>query len=293
MSSPKTKDEPVTEEKTWETLPQEASEETQKTSPKKGFFRRISLRRKSKTNDEKNQPALKLEDEDIDRDSAINPFADDTEETQPSGDQAQAEVDEAPDSDDDDHQQEDEEQEAGDQQTEGGKKSKFSIRNGLKARRERKQQKKATKIHKKADKLVDKAMAKAEAERLKWLAQVKEEEEEEEEERRERQLAWMKKAASRSKDLMLQHLCATSIQAAWRSRIVRHRLQTEEEYHEGNIEESATSAEATEVAGFTESPSSVAENAATESEARAPMKAPTLIASSIIDMVETQGVMSP
>jgi len=85
------------------------------------------------------------------------------------------------------------------------------------------------KIQKKADKRVDKAIARAETEKKKWLKQVKQEEKEEAAAATERQKAFMAKAASRSKELMLKHLCAISIQSSWRSACARAQLKESKE----------------------------------------------------------------
>lgn len=85
------------------------------------------------------------------------------------------------------------------------------------------------KIQKNADKRVDEAMARAEKEKKKWLKQVEQEEKEEAAAATERQKAFMAKAASRSKKLMLQHLCAISIQSSWRSACARAQLNESKE----------------------------------------------------------------
>merc|ERR1711865_1342970 len=56
-------------------------------------------------------------------------------------------------------------------------------------------------------------------------AKVEKEEEEEVAAARERKEAFMAKAALRSKDILLQHLCAIAIQSAWRGNSVRKQVK--------------------------------------------------------------------
>jgi len=76
-------------------------------------------------------------------------------------------------------------------------------------------------IQKKANKKVDKALARAEAEKIKWMHQAVKEEQEGQAALRLRREQFLRKGAARSKDLMLQHLCAIAVQRAWRSRSTR------------------------------------------------------------------------
>jgi len=199
---------------------------------KKGFFGRrlsgIGRRRSSKTKkaDKKTKTALQLDDdvestEDLDRQSATNPFSGesaDQDETPEDIRKLEAGSDDA--EEEEGAAEEESEQTAGDTQTEGKKRIRIggSLRTKLKARTERK-------THKKADKRVDKALARAEKEKKKWLAKVEKEEEEEVAAARERKEAFMAKAALRSKDILLQHLCAIAIQSAWRGNSVRKQVK--------------------------------------------------------------------
>jgi len=240
---------------------------------KKGLFRRLSIpkiRRKSKAQ----KAALQLDDqtpEETDRDSAINPFTDEQ-----AGEVAEACSDEEQEQENDEEQeQENDEEQVGDVQ-EG--KTRFSLRNKLKQRSDRK-------FHKKADKRVNKAMERAELERVKWLAKVAKEEEQDEEATRQRQLKWMKKGAERSKELMLQHLCAISIQASWRGCLARHQLEI------GTADENKNEDEQEPSPAIDDSPTSTS-TVPTSFQAPAP-KAPTLVASSLMGLVKNQGALSP
>lgn len=165
-----------------------------------------------------------------------------------------------------------------------------SIRTKLKARAERK-------IHRKADKKTNKALARAVKQEKKWKAQVAKEEAEAAAEALEKQKAFMAKAASRSKDLMLQHLCAISIQSAWRSASVRNHVNTA-----GNgidrIDRAEILSPATQKAVDSASIELTMDNTPVHNHdvvegKEKPAKVPTLISPSLMQLVENQPALSP
>merc|ERR1712072_530268 len=184
------------------------------------------------------------------------------------------------------------EQTAGEAQTEeeGTKKGRRvgiggSIRTKLKARAERN-------IHRKADKKTNKALARAEKQEKKWKAQVAKEEAEAAAEALEKQKAFMAKAASRSKDLTLQHLCAIAIQSAWRSASVRNHTSGK------GIDRAEILSPATEKAVDSASIELTMDNApvhnhdAVEGKEK-PGKVATLISPGLMQLVENQPALSP
>jgi hypothetical protein len=270
---------------------------------KKGFIRRrLSVfgqrNSKNKKADKAKKAALQLDDdiesneEELDRESASNPFSGDTEK-----DGMPEDIRDIQALDDNDGAAEDEESEqtAGDAQTEeeGTKKGRVgiggSIRTKLKARSERK-------IHRKADKKTNKALARAEKQEKKWKAQVAKEESEAATEAHERQKAFMAKAASRSKDLMLQHLCAIAIQSAWRSASVRNHVNAsgidrEREILSPASEKAIDSSSIGLTMGNT--PARNHDAGVSKEEEKKPAKIANLISPGLMQLVESQPALSP